>query len=230
MDISQFKGGLIVSCQAPPGDPLRDPYIMAAMARAAELGGAVGIRANGPDDVAAIRRAVRLPIIGIFKQQTEGYPVYITPTLEAARAVVDAGADLVAVDATPRPRVGGLSPRELIEAIHTELHVPVMADISTFEEGVAAAEAGADIVATTLSGYTEESKAQALRGPDIELVRRLAEVLPVPVICEGRIHTPEDLKAVFEAGAFAAVVGTAITRPQWITEQFVAVTPRRAAR
>lgn len=228
MDILQLKGGLIVSCQAPAGDPLRDPAMMAAMARAAELAGAVGIRANEPGDVAAIRQAVRLPIIGIFKQQTEGYPVYITPTLESARAVVEAGADIVAIDATPRRRVEGLSPQELIDAIHNELHVPVMADISTFEEGVAAAQAGADIVATTLSGYTEESNPGVLKGPDIELVRRLSTVLPVPVICEGRIHTPADLKAVFEAGAFAAVVGTAITRPQWITEQFIAVTPRAA--
>ncbi|MBE3583591.1 MAG: N-acetylmannosamine-6-phosphate 2-epimerase [Limnochordaceae bacterium] len=225
MDWETLRGGLIVSCQAPAGDPLRDSRIMAAFARAAELAGAVGIRANGAEDVAAIRQAVRLPIIGINKQQLSGYPVYITPTLEAARQVVKAGADLVAVDATPRRRPGGLSPAQLIAVIHEELGVPVMADISTYDEGMAAAEAGADVVATTLSGYTEESP--KLPGPDVELVRRLASQLPVPVICEGRIHSPSDLQQVFAAGAFAAVVGTAITRPQWIAEQFVAVTPRR---
>ncbi|HHV53976.1 MAG TPA: N-acetylmannosamine-6-phosphate 2-epimerase [Firmicutes bacterium] len=229
MDLSSWEGGLIVSCQAPAGDPLHDPAIMAAMARAAELGGAVGIRANGPEDIAAIRKAVGLPIIGIFKQKLEGFPVYITPTLAAARAVVEAGADIVAIDATPRRRPGGWTAPELIDAIHRELKVPVMADISTFAEGLAAARAGADLVATTLSGYTEESLTGAapLQGPDLDLVRQLASSVSVPVICEGRVHSPADLVAALEAGAFAVVVGTAITRPQWITEQFVLASRQR---
>src|SRR5215468_2568367 len=178
--------------------------MMALAASAAEAGGAVGIRANGPADIAAIRGAVKLPIIGIYKQDLPGYGVRITPTLEAARAVVEAGADLVALDATRRgPEEGRLPPAEMIRLVKTTLNVPVMADISTFDEGVAAAAAGADIVATTLSGYTAYSAAQDT--PDFDLVARLARALNVPVIAEGRIATPRDARRVLELGGYAVV-------------------------
>lgn len=216
--IQQLKGGLIVSCQAPEGTPLHGSAIMAAMAKAAEVGGAVGIRANGPDDIRAIRATVRLPIIGIYKIVMPGYDTYITPTLGAAKEVAEAGADIIAVDATDRPHPKELTAAELIAEIKT-LGLPVMADISTFEEGVSAAAAGADIVATTMSGYTPYSP--QIEGPDFELIRRLSEVIRVPIIAEGKIWTPEEARHALDEGAHAVVVGTAITRPHVVTERFV---------
>ncbi len=199
---------------------------MAAFARAAEMAGAVGLRVNGSADIRAIRRVTSLPVIGINKQRTEKWPVYITPTLAAARQVVTAGAAIVAVDATHRPRRGGLSPEELIAVIHRELAVPVMADIDSLEEGIAAARAGADLVATTMAGYTAARPASP--GPDLELLAALVRQTAVPVICEGRIARPEDVAAALRAGAHAVVVGTAITNPIAITQTFARATPRGA--
>ena len=193
--IAQLRGGLIVSCQALAGEPL-----------------------HGPEDIRAIRAAVPLPLIGLYKDGTAG--VYITPTLEHARAVAIAGADIVALDGTQRPRPNGETLESIVSAIHAELGNLVLADVSTREEGVAAQAAGADLVSTTLSGYTPYSP--QLDGPDLALVQALARELSVPVIAEGRIRTPAEARAALEAGAFAVVVGGAITRPQWITAQFVA--------
>lgn len=220
--LKALQGGLIVSCQASEDNPVYGPTFMAAFAAAAELGGAVGFRANGPADVLAIRKITQRPIIGIYKQR-ESWPVYITPTLQAARDVVTAGATIVALDATHQARKGGLSPEELIAQIKTELRCLVMADIDTLDEGLAAAAAGADIVATTMSGYTERTRHISHDGPDLRLLRELAQRTATPVICEGRIHTPAQLAAAFEAGAFAVVVGTAITNPTEITKKFVRV-------
>ena len=216
--IQKLKGGLIVSCQAPEGTPLHGSAIMAAMAKAAEIGGAVGIRANGPEDIRAIRAAVSLPIIGIYKIRLPDYETYITPTIEAAREVMDAGADIIAVDATLRPHPKGLSAAELIARIKA-IGLPVMADISTFEEGVSAADAGADIVATTMSGYTPYSP--RTEEPDFELIERLFAAVDVPIIAEGKIWTPEQARKAIDLGAHAVVVGTAITRPHVVTERFV---------
>jgi N-acylglucosamine-6-phosphate 2-epimerase len=216
--IELLKGQLIVSCQARAGNPLKGPRFMAAFARAAQLGGAGGIRANGPADIRAIRKVCSLPILGINKWRQAAWPVYITPTLAAAESIRRAGAAIIAIDATHRPRRGGLSPEELIERIHTRLGCPVMADIDSLEEGLAAARAGADLLATTLSGYTAHHPASP--GPDLELVRALADATAVPVICEGRIWSPQDAAAAFAAGAYAVVVGTAITNPQEITRHF----------
>ena len=221
--VEQLKGRLVVSCQARPGNPVKGPRFMSAFAAAAQLGGAGGIRANGPADIRAIRRVCDLPIIGINKWRQEGWPVYITPTLQAARSVRQAGADIIAIDATHRPRRGGLSPEELIAAIHAELGCAVMADIDSLEEGIAAARAGADIVATTLSGYTGHTPLAP--GPDLELLGALARAVSVPVICEGRIWSPQDAAAAFAAGAYAVVVGTAITNPMEITRHFVTGLP-----
>lgn len=218
--VKSLQGGLIVSCQAPDYSPVYGPQFMAAFAKCAEMGGAVGIRANGGRDVKAIREVVRLPIIGINKLRSDAYPVYITPTPASARSVVQAGANLVAVDATHRPRRGGMSPETLIQTIQDELGVPVMADIDTLEEGIAAAQAGADIVATTMAGYTNRREKTA--GVDLELIRALVAAVDVPVICEGRVGTPNDVAAAFEAGAFAVVVGTAITNPLVMTQAFAA--------
>lgn len=216
--LEALRGGLIVSCQAAGENPLTGADMMAKMAKAAQMGGAVGIRANGPDDVRAIRAAVDLPVIGLYKQDHDGFDVYITPTWDSAKEIIDAGAEIIAVDATARPRPGGETLADLIEKIHGAGRL-VMADISTLEEGVQAAELGADFVGTTLSGYTPYSPQQ--EGPDFELVEALAAQVTVPVIAEGRYWTPEDVNKALELGAFAVVVGTAITNPWKITERFV---------
>ena len=216
--IARIKGRLVVSCQALPDSPLHRPAIIAALAQCAERGGAAGVRIDGPDDIAAVRSTVGIPIIGIYKIRSAS-PIYITPTFESARAVVRAGADIVAVQATRERDDTGLPLSALVARVHAECGVPVMADVSTVEEGLAAAAAGADLVATTMAGYTPHSR--KLPGPDIELVAELSRRSPVPVVAEGRIQTPEDAAAARRAGAWAVVVGRAITMPEAITERFV---------
>jgi N-acylglucosamine-6-phosphate 2-epimerase len=208
---------LIVSCQAGPDSALHGPDSMARMAREAAAGGAAGIRANGPADVAAIRAAVDLPIIGINKVGDPG-GVFITPTVAAAAEVIRVGAALVALDGTRRPRPDGSSLRAQISAIHTEFGVPVMADVDDYAAGVMARESGADLVATTLSGYTGGGPVPD--GPDISLVSRLASTLDCPVVAEGRYATPAHVRQALDAGAYAVVVGTAITNPRAITHRF----------
>ncbi|MFL5879615.1 MAG: N-acetylmannosamine-6-phosphate 2-epimerase [Actinomycetota bacterium] len=216
--LRRLRGGLVVSCQAPPGDPLHGPTYMAALARAAVLGGAVGIRADGPADVQAVRRVVDVPVIGLWKQGAEG--VYITPTVGHARAVAEAGAGVVAIDATGRQRPDRSTVPEVVAGLRQTHRCLIMADVSTLEEGAAAAAAGADLVATTLSGYTPYSRQGP--GPDLELVAALAARIEVPVVAEGRIATPQEARAALDAGAWTVVVGGAITRPQLITARFVA--------
>lgn len=211
--------GLIVSVQAEDGFPLNTPEHLAAIAGSAVIGGASAIRASLPDNIRAIRQAVDVPIIGIFKKDYLGSEVRITPTLTEVEAVVAAGADIVALDATARPRPHGQSLEDLIRVSRATFRLPLMADVSTFEEGVTAARLGADVVATTLSGYTAYSPQQP--GPDVALVRRLAAVLDVPVVAEGRISSPADVRAALEAGAHAVVVGSMITRPHLITRHFL---------
>jgi N-acylglucosamine-6-phosphate 2-epimerase len=208
-----LRGGLVVSVQAPEDSPLAASSHLAALARAAELGGAAGIRAQ---DIRAVKEAVQLPVIGLRKRRVRGSEVYITPTLEDARTVATAGADIVAVDATMRPRPDGVDLSSLV----SELPVPVLADVDTIEAGLAAREAGAAAVATTLAGYTGETAAPD--GPNLDLVAALASALDCPVFAEGRIATPEQARAAFEAGAFAVVVGTAITDPVALTRSFAA--------
>jgi len=217
--LSQLRGGLIVSCQAEADEPLHGSDHMAAMAVAAAEGGAVGIRANTPMDIAAIRSVITLPIIGIYKLDMPGYVVRITPTLDSAVQVAQAGADIIAIDGTSRPHPDNLNLSERIHLIHDQTSCPVMADISNCDEGITAQQAGADIVATTLSGYTEASPTQD--SPDFELLQRLVSTLNVPIVAEGRIATPEQACQALVMGAYAVVVGSAITRPQWITAKFV---------
>ena len=217
--VSTLKGRLIVSCQALAGNALRSSEAMALMARAAMQGGAAAIRANGVDDITAIRKKVTIPIIGLNKEAASPDIPYITPTFEHARAVVEAGADIIALDATARPRPGNVSAADLIRRVKNELHVPVMADIATFQEGIMAAEAGADLISTTLSGYTADSP--RLPGPDLNLIKQLTAATSVPVVAEGRFHTPEELALAFHCGAFAAVIGKMITNPEFITKYFI---------
>ncbi|HXF64680.1 MAG TPA: N-acetylmannosamine-6-phosphate 2-epimerase [Caldilineaceae bacterium] len=217
--VAQVRGGLIVSCQALADEPLHGAEIMARMARAAQMGGARAIRANSPPDIRAIVAAVDLPVIGLYKEELPDYPVYITPTVDHAKAVAEAGAHIIAIDATARPRPEPADLKTLIATIHQETGRPVLADVSTLEEGLAAEAAGADLVATTLSGYTDYSPQQ--REPDLELTAALARRLEVPLLAEGRYHTPEQAAAALAAGALAVVVGGAITRPQEIARRFV---------
>lgn len=213
---------LIVSCQALESEPLYSSMIMGRMALAAELGGAAGIRANTVIDITEIKKTVPLPVIGIIKKQYGDNSVYITPTMAEVDALIECGCEIIAVDATLRTRPDGADIdtffREIREKYPDQLF---MADISTYEEGIHAWQLGFDIVATTLRGYTDESEACEL--PDYNLIRQLSEHVSVPVIAEGGIHYPEQLKAVFDAGAYAAVVGGAITRPMEITKRFVEV-------
>jgi N-acylglucosamine-6-phosphate 2-epimerase len=228
-----LRGGLVVSVQAPEGSPMGAATHMAAMAGAAAAGGAAGIRAQ---EVAAVKAAVSLPVIGLRKRRVEGSDVYITPEPTDASAVADAGADIVAVDATLRPRPGGIAAGDFIAALAEELGVPVLADVDSLEAGVAAREAGAAAVANTPAGYTAATTtpvggglapaAGASGGPDLALVAALAAELDCPVLAEGRIATPDHARAAFEAGAFAVVVGTAITDPVALTRGFAAASPR----
>jgi N-acylglucosamine-6-phosphate 2-epimerase len=214
--LGSLRGGLVVSCQAYPGEPMRTPDTMARVAQAAVRGGAVGIRAQGLDDITAIRSSVDLPLVGLWKDGEDD--VFITPTLQHAIAVARAGAHVVAIDGTGRPRPDGLTLAATIKGIHDQTDALVMADCSTFDEGLAATADGADLVGTTLSGYTAYTRKG--NGPDLDLVARLAAALDVPVVAEGRIHTPAQAAAAIAAGAWAVVVGTAITHPTTITDWF----------
>jgi N-acylglucosamine-6-phosphate 2-epimerase len=212
-----MRGGLLVSVQAAPGSPLATPETMSAIARAAELGGAVGIRAEGAADIRAIKGAVSVPVIGLVKRDVPGSPVRITPSVEDARAVADAGADVVAVDATLRTRPDGTATHDFVAALAAELGSPLLADVDSLEAAVAARAAGADAVATTLSGYTGDEPVPDR--PDLDLVARLVGELDCPVLAEGRYSTPDDVRAAFDAGAFAVVVGAAITDPTALTRR-----------
>lgn len=221
--IQALQGGLIVSCQAYPGEPLRHADTMARIAQSAVLGGAVAIRAQGIEDIRAIARSVTVPQIGLWKVGADG--VFITPTLEHALAVADAGADIVAIDGTRRERPDGRTLADTIRQIKERTGRPVMADAGSVDDALAAEDAGADIVGTTLAGYTGERPRSV--GPDLELVRLVASRLSVPVFAEGRIHTPVEARAALDAGAYSVVVGTAITHPASITSWFVdGLTPR----
>ncbi|MGW1225810.1 N-acetylmannosamine-6-phosphate 2-epimerase [Streptomyces sp. NPDC001478] len=212
-----LRGRLIVSCQAPPGDPMRETSTLVRLARAAAAGGGAAIRANEPEVVAAVAAAVDLPVIGLWKDGDTG--VYITPTVRHALAVAGAGAAVVAADATDRPRPDGSTFAELVEAVHAAGAL-VMADVSTLAEGVTAAALGADFVSTTLSGYVPGQPKQT--GPDLALVAELSAAIDVPVVAEGRIATPEEAAKALELGAHSVVVGTAITAPTALTARFVA--------
>lgn len=202
--------GLIVSCQAPVDSPMHDPRVIAAMAEAAVLRGAVGIRLDTPEHVKAVRnRLPDTPIIGLWKQVISGYDVYITPQFHHAVEIAEAGADIIAIDATLRSRPQGETFAEIVSKVHRELNKSVMADIDTLEAAKAAEAADADIIGTTLYGYTGETK--HLSPPGFDLLEKMAKSLKVPIICEGGIASPDMAKKALDLGADAIVVGTAIT-------------------
>ena len=219
--IEAIKGKLIVSVQAYPGEPLRNPETMAQMSRACELGGAAAIRCQGLSDIAAIKGRVDIPVIGLWKEGHEG--VYITPTLRHAIAVVNAGADVVAIDATNRPRPDGRTFAQTVQALRSRVETLVMADCMTIEDIRNAVACGCDLVSTTLSHNKPAIETTLDEGPDVALLRQATSEFPdVPIICEGHVHTPDDAKQAIDAGAWAVVVGTAITHPTSLTSWFKA--------
>lgn len=217
-----IKGGLVVSCQALPEEPLYSSFIMGRMAYAAFLGGASGIRANTVEDIREIKATVDLPIIGIIKKNYGSCPVFITPTMSEIDALVEEGVDIIALDATERVRPDGKLIHEVFPEIRDKYPKQLfMADCATYGDAKRAVELGFDFIGSTLSGYTEESKGTSL--PDFDLMRRMVEDFNVPVIAEGGISTPEELEKILKLGVHAAVIGSAITRPMEITKKFASV-------
>ncbi|WP_136313834.1 N-acetylmannosamine-6-phosphate 2-epimerase [Actinomyces procaprae] len=216
--LERLRGGLIVSAQAYPGEPMRDPRTMDQVARACIAGGAAGIRAQGLADLSLITQHVDVPVIGLWKDGHDG--VFITPTLTHAIAVAATGAQIVALDGTRRPRPDGRTFAQTVAALKAARpDVLVMADCGSLEDARAAQDGGADILGTTLAGYTGERP--PTDGPDIELVDQVAAIADVPLVVEGRVHTPAQAAMALDHGAFAVVVGTAITHPATITSWFV---------
>lgn len=219
--IESIRGGLIVSVQAYPGEPLRNPETMAQMSRACELGGAAAIRCQGLSDISAIKGRVDIPVIGLWKEGHEG--VYITPTLRHALAVVNAGADVVALDATDRPRPDGRTFAQTVADIRAQAETLIMADCMTIDDIRNAVACGCDLVSTTLSHNKPAIQTTLEEGPDIDLLQQATSEFPdLCIICEGHVHTPADAKAAIDAGAWAVVVGTAITHPTSLTSWFKA--------
>jgi N-acylglucosamine-6-phosphate 2-epimerase len=231
--LAAIRGRLVVSCQATAEDPMHDSSTISAIAASVVEAGAAGVRIDTPEHIAAVRRRCTTTVIGLFKAGSSD--VYITPTFEHASAVAKAGADIVAVDATSRARPDGSSLADTITRLHEEHGVAVMADVSTVEEGLRAASWGADVVATTLFGETGNGHGfgarpdGAMEGPELDGLAALASALDVPVIAEGRIAVPSHAVAAFDRGAWAVVVGKAITSPSWIVRQFVMELGARAA-
>lgn len=217
--IARIAGGLIVSCQALQDEPLYGSLIMKRMAIAAQEGGAIGIRANSPEDIREIKKNVSLPVIGLYKKEYKDSEIYITPTVKEIVEIIEAGADIVAFDATTRIRPGGESLEEFILEIKKLYpNQLLMGDIATLEEGINASRLGLDIISTTLSGYTNYTN--HIKSFDMELLKQLVNKLELPIIAEGRVNTPELAAECIQQGSHAVVVGSAITRPQFITMEF----------
>ncbi len=225
----QLKGKIIVSCQAVPGEPLyvEEKSIMYLMARAAKQAGTPAIRTSSIRDVIAIKEETGLPVIGLIKIKSEGFESYITPTMKEVDELAAAGSDVIAFDCTAQKRGDGKTIDEFIAEVRKKYPDAIlMADISTYEEGINAWRLGVDMVGTTMSGYTAHSP--KTDGPDYELVKRLSAEVDIPVIGEGRVHSPEQAVEMLNAGAFAVVVGGAITRPLEIAQRFIKAVEMRA--
>lgn len=227
-NVKQLQGGLIVSCQALPEEPLHSSFIMGRMAYAAKEGGAVGIRANTTEDIREIQKQTGLPIIGIIKREYADSVVYITPTLREVEELMQVQPEIIAVDATGRLRPNQLSLDDFFHTLKQRYPDQLwMADCSTVAEALHADELGFDFIGTTMVGYTEESKALRIEQDDFAILREIIAKVTHPVIAEGNINTPDKLRRVMDLGVFSVVVGSAITRPQWITRTFTQVLQQR---
>lgn len=224
--LDRLRGGLVVSVQAWSGSAIDNPYVLSAMAAAAEANGAAGVRIQGVANLRAVRARVGVPMIGIIKREYPGFEPYITPTLDEVKAIVECGAEIVAFDATGRPRPNGTTLQMLIDAIH-DAGAVAMADCATSADALCARAAGAEIVASTLCGYTPETKGHPL--PAFDLVRQMCE-LDAFVICEGGVRTPDQAAAALSAGAHAVVVGTAITNTDALVREFASLVPKENPR
>ena len=217
--------GIIVSCQARPGNPFRNSELLAVMAQAAVMGGAVGIRADGVEDIKAIRAKVNVPIIGINKRYDSTGRIVITPDFESAKEIAEVGANIIALDATFQKSDIRADVEETIRRIKAELGLAVMADISTLEEAEYAVACGADIVATTLNGYLPDKPypLEEKYTPNLDLLKSIIDSpkITCPVIGEGRFWRGEDVKSAFDMGVHALVIGKAITNPMAATEYFL---------
>lgn len=216
-----LRSGVIVTCQTDASGPFNTPASVAAFALAASMGGAAAIRTDGKENITAVRAAVELPVIGFVSGAfPNGWPC-LTPDLEAVEQLIDAGADIISLDVTPRKRPNGMDGIEFFDEVRAGFDLPLIADIATFEEGIRAAELGADAVATTLSGFTEYSVQRDHDGPDLALVEELSRAVKIPVIAQGRIWTPAQASEAIRCGAYCVVTGSAVTRPSVITQRFV---------
>lgn len=225
-DISQLKRGLIVSCQAVKEDPLYGSENMAKMALSAEIGGAVGLRINSTQDVISVKKVTHIPVIGIIKKHYENSLAYITPTMKEVNELVEAGADIICVDGTNYIKPDGKTTEEFIKEIKKNYNILVMTDISTVEEGIKAWNSGADIISTTLAGYEDYQKNPGkydvndnFREPSYDVIEELSAKVDSPIFAEGRFWTPEDVLKGLKLGAHSVVVGSAITRPHYITKR-----------
>lgn len=232
--LTRLRNKLIVSCQADKGEPLCAPAHIGALALSALNGGAGGLRLEGAENIQFVRSTTDATIVGLTKSPHISpaerlYKVYITATFEEAREIAEAGADIIAIDATDRPRPDHSDLPGLIERIHSELGKPVWADIACEQEAYAAANAGADAVSTTMAGYTAQTYMPPDAGPALDLLANLCQKLNVPVVLEGRVWHPDEVRQAFELGAFAVVVGSAITRPQLVTQRFARKCPQNAS-
>jgi N-acylglucosamine-6-phosphate 2-epimerase len=225
--LDAIRGGLIASCQAAPLSPFHDPAAMRTMVEAVSIGGAVAVRIESIIHVRSMRDS-GLPIVGLVKRAVEGSSVYITPTVDDVRELAAAGASIVAADGTMRPREGGATFSDLVDAAHA-LNLPLMADVDSVEAGVYAAACGADILSTTLAGYTSRD-GQVPSAPDVDLVQSLVRAVEIPVVAEGRYRNPADVQRAVRAGAYAVVVGTAISDPVRLTASFAAAMVRGEGR
>ncbi|MEG4675477.1 N-acetylmannosamine-6-phosphate 2-epimerase [Enterobacter cloacae] len=221
--LDTLKGKLVVSCQALENEPLHSPFIMSRMALAARQGGAAAIRANSVVDIEAIKEQVTLPVIGIIKREYPDSEVFITATIKEVDELMTVSPAIIALDATDRARPGGESLATLVTRIRTRYpSVLLMADIATVDEAVTAQALGFDCVGTTLYGYTAQTAGHALPDDDCQFLKAVLAAVTVPVVAEGNVDTPERAARCLALGAHMVVVGGAITRPQQITERFMA--------
>jgi N-acylglucosamine-6-phosphate 2-epimerase len=218
--IEKLRGGMIVSCQSEGEDPFNaDPNYMGLFAKAAEMGGAVGIRTQGIEKLKAIKQAVKLPVIGLLKSQFPDGTVRITGSYQEVEGLMAAGSDIVAIDGTFREREG-LSGPDFIKTVKEKYDCLVLADIATCAEAEACETAGADAISTTLNGYTPDTLSK-VEGPNLYVLEEILKTVKIPVFAEGRYNTPADAQAAMEMGAYGVISGTALTRPRVITKWFV---------